>query len=75
MVANRVENVKEGQVLFDKLNAVVTPDILRLHGIFGVCTTGSPGGAGSNAAGACVDTESGSKIQSGISENCGEIVR
>lgn len=24
MVANRVENVKEGQVLFDKLNAVVT---------------------------------------------------
>ena len=36
------------------------------------CTTGSPGGAGSNAAGACVDTESGSKIQSGISENCGK---
>lgn len=24
MVANRVDNVKEGQILFDKLNAVVT---------------------------------------------------
>ena len=24
MVANRVSNIKEGQVLFDKLNAVVT---------------------------------------------------
>ena len=37
MVANRVSNIKEGQVLFDKLNAVVTRylkiDVYKRQGV------------------------------------------
>jgi len=66
MVANRVSNIKEGQVLFDKLNA---------HDLYGMCTSGSSGHAGGDAAGTRIHTESGSKGKPGLSENRRENVR
>ena len=75
MVANRVSNIKEGQVLFDKLNAVVTRYLKIPMTYMGCVPQDPPGHAGGDAAGTRIHTESGSKGKPGLSEDRRENVR